>query len=87
MKVYIVVDCCSGEHYSVDDPTILFVSDNFKKALDFMQDEIDNWEDGMVNYDSNTQTVDANKNEMIYECVDFGEDTHRVIKLVEKEVE
>lgn len=85
MKVYIVVDCCSGEHYSVDDPTILFVSTSFKKAKQFFDNEI---EDGRPeekgNYDDNV--VEISDNTIIYEITDYDEDTHRIIKLVEKEL-
>lgn len=81
MKVYIVVDACSGEDYSADDPTILFVSSDYEEARDFFDDEISNWEDGMTNYDS---SIDIDKN--IYECTDFEGDSHRIMKLVEKEI-
>lgn len=80
MKVYIVVDACSGEDYSVDDPTILFVTADLEKAEQFFDDEIANWEDGMENFDANVEGL-------VYECTDFDGDSHRVIKIVEKEVE
>lgn len=83
-KIYIVVDACSGEDYSTDDPTILFVTTDYKKALSFWDDEISNWEDGMTNYDSNvTEYVGK---ELMYECTDFDGDSHRIMRLVEKEI-
>ena len=84
-KIYIVVDACSGEDYSADDPTILFVSDSYKKAKQFFDDEISNWEDGLENYDSNCEEY-SGETKLIYECTDFDGDSHRVIKLVEKEI-
>ena len=85
-KIYIVVDACSGEDYSVDDPTILFVSSNFEEARDFFDDEISNWEDGMTDFEANCdEGYDETK--FIYECTDFEGDSHRIMKLVEKEIE
>ena len=89
-KIYIVVDACSGEDYSADDPTILFVSSNYKEAKKFFNDEISNWEDDLENFDSN---FDSNCEEhlgetkLVYECVAFDGDTHRIMKLVEKEIQ
>ena len=84
IKVYIVVDACSGEDYSVDDPTILKATTDKEEAKQFFDDEIDNWEDGMTNYDSN---VDEYANgTLVYECTDFDGDSHRIMKLVEKEI-
>ena len=85
MKVYIVVDACSGEDYSVDDPTILFVTTEYNKAKDFFCDEISNWEDGMEDFDSNVDEY-ADGTE-VYECTDFEGDSHRIMKLVESEVQ
>ena len=61
-KVYIVVDACSGEDYSNDDPTILFVSSKYKEAKDFFNDEISNWEDGLEDFDSNCENIQAKLN-------------------------
>ena len=84
-KVYIVVDACSGEDYSTDDPTILFVGTDEKEAKEFFDDEISNWEDGMTNFDAHCEEgLDETK--FIYECTDFEGDSHRVMKLVEKEI-
>lgn len=84
MKVYVVVDACSGEDYSADDPTVLFVSTDRKKAEKFFDDEIENWEDGMENFDADVREQDST---IVYECTDFDGDSHRVMKLVEKEIE
>ena len=84
-KVYIVVDACSGEDYSVDDPTILLVTTSYKDAKDFFTDEISNWEDGMENFDSDRwEQADGTE---VYECTDYEGDSHRILKLVEKEIE
>ena len=85
-KIYIIVDACSGEDYSVDDPTILFVSDSYKKAKEFFDDEVSNWEDDLESYDSNCEEY-SGETKLIYECTDFDGDSHRVIKLVEKEIQ
>ena len=84
-KIYIVVDACSGEDYSVDDPTILLVTTSYKEAKDFFIDEISNWEDGMTNFE-NERYERADGTE-VYECTDFDGDSHRIMKLVEKEIE
>lgn len=85
-KIYIVVDACSGEDYSADDPTILFVSNSYEKAKEFFDDEISNWEDDLESYDSNCEEY-SGETKLIYECTDFDGDSHRVIKLVEKEIQ
>ena len=85
MIVYIVVDACSGEDYSADDPTILFVSVDEKEAKHFFDNEISNWEDGMTNYDANCEEC-YGENKFIYECTDFKGDSHRIMKLVKKEI-
>ena len=85
-KIYIVVDACSGEDYSADDPTILFASNSYKKAKEFFDDEISNWEDDLESYDSNCEEY-SGETKLIYECTDFDGDSHRVIKLVEKEIQ
>ena len=84
-KIYIVVDACSGEDYSSDDPTILCVTNSYEKAKQFFDDEISNWEDGLENYDSNCEEY-SGETKLIYECTDFDGDSHRVMKLVEKEI-
>lgn len=84
-KVYIIVDACSGEDYSLDDPTILLVTTDLEKARQFFDDEISNWEDGMTNFESDTYGEQVN--DLIYECTDYEGDSHRVMKLVEKEVQ
>lgn len=84
MVVYIVVDACSGEDYSVDDPTILFVGIDFEKAKQFFDDEISNWEDGMTDFDNNIENYEDGT--AFYECTDFGGDSHRIMKLVKSEV-
>lgn len=85
MKVYIVVDACSGEDYSADDPTILLVTNNQKKATQFFDDEITNWEDGLENFDSDV--TDYGSGGLVYECTDYEGDSHRVMKLIEKDLE
>ena len=84
-KIYIIVDCCSGEDYSADDPTVLFVGTDLAEAKRFFDDEISNWEDGMENFDSNWEEHD-NETILVYECTDFYSDSHRVMRLVEKEI-
>ena len=86
MKIFIVVDACSGEDYSCDDPTVLLVTDDYEKAENFFNDEVDNWEDGMTDFESNVET-DFASCKMVYECTDFEGDSHRILKLVIKEVE
>ena len=85
-KIYIVVDACSGEDYSTDDPTILFVSSTYKKAKDFFNNEISNWEDGLEDFDSNCEKF-SGETKMIYECTDFENDSHRIMKLVKQEIQ
>ena len=85
-KIYIVVDACSGEDYSTDDPTILFVSSKYKEAKDFFNDEIANWEDGLEDFDSSCEKY-SGETKLIYECTDFENDSHRIMKLVKKEVQ
>jgi hypothetical protein len=84
-KVYVVVDACSGEDYSVDDPTVLLVTTDKAKAKQFFEDEISNWEDGMTNFDSDRQIYKDGK--IVYECTDFDGDSHRILKLVKTIVE
>lgn len=84
MKVYIVVDACSGEDYSADDPAILLVTDNQKKAKQFFDNEIAKWEDGLEDFDADVS--DHASGGLVYECTDYEGDSHRVMKLIEKEV-
>jgi len=84
MKVYVVFDACSGEDYSPDDPTVLLITPDYEEAKQFFDDEISNWEDGMENFDSDvTEYTEAT----VYECTDFDGDSHRVMKLIEREIE
>ena len=89
-KIYIVVEVYRCEGYSGDDPAILFVSDNYEKAKSFFNHEISTYEDDLENFDSN---FDSNCEEhlgetkLVYECVAFDGDTHRIMKLVEKEIQ
>ena len=85
-KIYIVVDACSGEDYSTDDPTILFVSSKYKEAKDFFNNEIANWEDGLEDFDSNCEKY-SGETKLVYECTDFENDSHRIMKLVKKEIQ
>ena len=39
-KVYVVVDACSGEDYSVDDPTVLLITTDKEKAKQFFEEKI-----------------------------------------------
>lgn len=82
-KIYVIVDVCSGEDYSTDDPNVLFVGENKEEALAFFQDEIDNWEDCLEDFESDCEDTEDYK---IYECTDFEDDSHRVMKLYTKEV-
>ena len=84
MKIYIVVDACSGVDYSYDDPTILLVTTDLKEAKQFFDDEIENWEDGMIDFDNNIQNYEDGT--ALYECTDFVGDSHRIMRLVAKEV-
>ena len=82
-KIYVIVDACSGEDYSVDDPTVLLITTDEKEARQFFDDEISNWEDGMSDYDSD---VNEYAEALVYECTDYEGDSHRIMKLVEKEI-
>jgi len=82
-KIYVVVDACSGEDYSADDPSVLLVTEDKQEAEQFFDDEISNWEDGMENCDSNITEFD---DRVVYECTDFEGDSHRIMKLVAKEI-
>ena len=85
-KVYIVVDACSGEDYSVDDPTVLLVTTDYNKAKDFFYNEIENWRpESGVGYDDDI--IEHTDGELIYECTDYDGDSHRIMRLVIKEVE
>ena len=86
MKIYVIVDCCSGEDYSVDDPTVLYVTTDKAKAKQFFENEISNWEDGMTNFESDGNDPDDEETYAWYECTDFGGDSHRILKIVVKEL-
>ena len=83
--VYVIVDCCSGEDYSTDDPTVLFVTNDLETGIQFFENEIENWEDGMANFDSHREIHEDGK--IVYECTDFEGDSHRILKLVKTVVE
>ena len=82
-KIYVIVDVCSGEDYSIDDPTVLFVGENEEEALKFFNNEITAWEEDLEDFESDCEDTEDYK---IYECTDFEDDSHRVMKLVCKEV-
>lgn len=82
-KIYVIVDARSGEDYSTDDPTVLFVGENEEEALEFFNNEIASWEEDLEDFDSDCTDTDDYK---VYECTDFEGDSHRVMKLVYKEV-
>lgn len=82
-KIYIVVDCCSGEDYSKDDPTVLFVTTDKDKAKQFFEDEISNWEDGLTNFENDLSKCEDGVFYMCYECTDYDGDSHRILKLTE----
>ena len=84
-SVYVIVDACSGEDYSTDDPTVLLVTTDKAKAIDFFSIEIENWRDGMTNYDDNETVYEDGT--IVYECTDFEGDSHRILKLVKKEID
>ena len=84
-KIYIVVDACSGEDYSADDPTVLFVTDDLEVGIQFFEAEISNWEEGLENFDSDRAIYEDGK--IVYECTDFENDSHRIIKLVKQEIQ
>ena len=85
-KVYIVVDDYRCEGYSGDDSAILFVSDNYEKAKSFFNHEISTYESDLENFDSNCEEH-LGETKLVYECVAFDGDTHRIMKLVEKEIQ
>ena len=83
-KIYVIVDCCSGEDYSVDDPTVLFVTTDAEKAKQFFVDEISNREDGMTNFETDISKCEDGLLYMCYECTDHEGDSHRILKLTEQ---
>jgi hypothetical protein len=83
--IYVVVDCCSGEDYSADDPTVLFVTNDLESGIQFFENEIENWEDGLEDFDSNKEIYEDGK--IVYECTDFEGDSHRILKLVKTIIE
>ena len=85
-KIYIVVDDYRCEGYSGDDPAILFVSDNYEKAKSFFNHEISTYESDLENFDSNCEEH-LGETKLVYECIAFDGDAHRIMKLVEKEIQ
>lgn len=83
MKIYVIIDAVSGEDYTANEPSLLFISNNKQDAKDFFDDEIENWEDDLENFDSNITDCG---NGLLYECTDFEGDSHRMIKLIEKDL-
>lgn len=81
-EVYVVVDCCSGEDYSNDDPTVLGVFDRYPDAKQFFNDEVDNWRDELSDDYEDEVYEDVGDSILMYECTDFEYDTHRILKLV-----
>lgn len=86
-KVYIVVDACSGTDYSADDPTVLFVTNDYEKAKQFFEDEMENWEDGMTDFESDFNYSNDPVTVAWYECTDFEGDSHRILRIFAKEIE
>ena len=85
-KVYIVVEVYRCEGCSDDDLAILFVSDNYEKAKSFFNHEISTYESDLENFDSNCEEH-LGETKLVYECTAFEGDTHRIMKLVEKEIQ
>ena len=85
-KVYIVVEVYRCEGCSDDDLAILFASDNYEKAKSFFNHEISTYEDDLEDFDSNCEKF-SGETKMIYECTDFENDSHRIMKLVKKEIQ
>ena len=85
-KVYIVVDDYRCEGYSGNDPAILFVSDSYEKAKSFFNYEITSYEDDLEKFDSNCEEH-SGETKLVYECIAFDGDTHRIMKSVKKELQ
>lgn len=84
-EVYVVVDACSGEDYSADDPCVFGVFNNYEDAKQFFDDEVSNWRDTLSeNYEDDI--YDSIDGTVYYECTDFDYDSHRMLKLVKKEL-
>ena len=84
-EVYVIVDCCSGEDYSTDDPTVFGVFEKFEDAKQLFDDEVDNWRDTLSeNYEDDVYEYEDGT--MIYECTDFDYDEHRILKLIKTEL-
>ena len=84
-EVYVVVDCCSGEDYSVDDPTVFGVFEKFEDAKQFFDNEVNNWKDYLSeNYEDDV--YEYKNGTLVYECTDFDHDEHRIMKLVKTEL-
>ena len=88
-KIYVVIDACSGEDYSADEPNLLLVSENFDEANQFFKNEIENWRpEDADDEDSGfeDETVKYQDGTIVYEATDFYGDSHRVMKLVTYEL-
>ena len=85
-KIYIIVEVYRCEGCIDDDLAILFVSDNYEKAKSFFNHEISTYESDLENFDSNCEEH-LGETKLVYECIAFDGDTHRIIKLVEKEIQ
>ena len=84
-EVYVVVDACSGEDYSADDACVFGVFEKFEDAKQFFDDEVSNWRDELSeNYEDDV--YDSIDGTWYYECTDFDYDSHRMLKLVKKEL-
>lgn len=79
-KLYLIIDSCSGEDYTTDEPRLLLMTKDKNEALDFFNKEIKEWEENMEDYDSTTNYYKC-ADRHIYECTDFDGDTHRIMKL------
>ena len=85
-KAYIVVEVYRCEGCIDDDLAILFVSDNYEKAKSFFNHEISTYEEDLEDFVSNCEEH-SGETKLVYECTDFEGDAHRIMKLVEKEIQ
>ena len=87
-KVYVIVDACSGEDYSVDEPNLLLVTTDYEYAKQFFKDEISNWRPEDEEYDEFEDSVEEDGEDMFYEATDMGYgDSHRIMKLISYNIE
>ena len=79
--VYVVMDACSGEDYSTDEPNLLLITEDKEYAKQFFEDEITNWrpEDGS-NFEDDV--YETSTGDWFYEATDYDGDSHRVMKLI-----